>query len=158
MAPNRTTEEKTADRETRRSAVAMEPTDPHRVRLARVSEFEQQGVSATQPFAAFLAVIQAELFRTVAALEDAVHQSLGQPLTTTACLAAAAHPTSNYLRAVRQIAQNARLQFGESASAGPSPNKPPVRPVNCDNSVSHPAGPTFKTSIHTHSHRGAQIE
>ena len=110
------------------AAVATVSTDWRTVRLARVSEYEQRGVSNPQPFAALLAAIQGDLLRTAVALEDAVHQSLGQTPTIADCSGVAAHKTDIYLRVVRQVAQNARLEIGPRTTTG-STNQHPTRPA-----------------------------
>ena len=110
------------------TAVATELTDWRTVRLVRVREYEQQGVSNPQPFAAMLAAIQGDLLRTVMGLEDAVHQLLGQTSTIADCSEVAADKTDMYLRVVRQIAQNARLEIGPRPTLG-STNQHPTHPA-----------------------------
>ena len=109
------------------AAATTESTDWRTVRLARVSEYEQQGVNKTQPFAALLAAFQGDLFRTAVALEDAAHQALSRSQIPADCLEAAAHETAIYLRAGRQIAQLARLEIATRTTAGRNTNKHPIR-------------------------------
>jgi hypothetical protein len=104
-----------------RSTVEMEPTERHTLRLARISDYEHHAVNRTQPFVGLLAAIQADLFRTAAALERAVHRALGPPPATTDCLGAAEHETANFLRVVRQIADNSHLEITTRMAAAHYP-------------------------------------
>jgi hypothetical protein len=112
------------------AAATTESTDWRMVRLARVSEYEQQGVNETRPFATLLAAFQGDLFRTAMALEDAAHQALSRSQIPADCLEAAAHETAIYLRVACQITQLARLEIGTRMIAGRNANKPPLGPTH----------------------------
>jgi hypothetical protein len=82
------------------------PTDGRTVRIERISEYEQWGVSQAEPFAAFLAVIQAELFRAAYRLENSVQQSFSHCRSGADGIRVADRPITQYLRVLRQIEQN----------------------------------------------------
>ena len=79
--------------------------------LERVGEYEQWGVTQAEPFAAFLASIQAELFRNAITLEAAAQEALGHCPSATDGIRAAHPPITQYLRVLRQIEQNVRLEL-----------------------------------------------
>jgi hypothetical protein len=87
------------------------PTDVRTARLDRVDEYEEWGIAQAESFAAFLAVIQAELFRTAVTLEDAMQQSFSRCRCGPDGIRAAHRPITQYLRALRQIEQNVRLEL-----------------------------------------------
>jgi len=87
------------------------PSTGQAVRLQRVGEYEESGVARSEKFAAFLAAIQSELFRIAISLEDAVQQSFRHGRCGADGIRAADPPMTRYLRAARQIEQNARLEI-----------------------------------------------
>jgi hypothetical protein len=81
-------------------------SDGRRVRLERIGEYEEWGIAQAEPFAAFLAVIQAELFRAAYTLENSVEQSFSHCRSGADGIRVADRPITQYLRVLRQIEQN----------------------------------------------------
>src|SRR6476620_5759273 len=82
------------------------PSDGRNVRLERIGEYEDWGVAQAEPFAAFLALIQAELFRAAYTLENLVQQSFSYCGSGADGIRVVDRPITQYLRALRQIEQN----------------------------------------------------
>lgn len=79
--------------------------------LERVDEYEQLAVLQADPDARFSAVIRAELIRTAFLLEELVHEALSNSPSTAEGIRAAEPMVVLYLRAVRQIGRDTRLEI-----------------------------------------------
>jgi hypothetical protein len=82
------------------------PSDGQYVRLERIGEYEDWGVAQAEPFAAFLAVIHAELFRAAYMLENSMEQLFSHCRSGADGIRVADRPITQYLRVLRQIEQN----------------------------------------------------
>ncbi len=82
-----------------------------RVALVRVSEYEEWGVAQKKADAACLAAFQAELFRAAFSLEGTMQQIFSRCRSVADGVPAAELPINQYLRVLRQIEQNVRLEL-----------------------------------------------
>jgi hypothetical protein len=106
-----------------RASVPPEPSStsserlPAEVREAhqkRIDEYEQRGMENQQPFEAFLATVQADLFRVTCNLGDGVEQALAHGGANVERIRATEPEVQKYLRVSLRMAQYAQLEIRAS--------------------------------------------